>query len=113
MQDSEIKNLHVVIPMTLQVSSRRQGQQDAASAGGVPGKKRKQDTKNKGKVKGSGPRVKTRTSDGRLICYKYNYKDEECTGACGMLHVCQYCLKTHPRYECTLRDNAASKGDGQ
>jgi len=39
---------------------------------------------------------------GKPICFKFNNRDETCTGECAMLHICQICLSPdHARYECT------------
>ena len=52
------------------------------------------------------------TPDGRQICYAYN--NGTCKGDCGRVHVCQLCLKPHPRKSCKMqKDKASGGGDGQ
>ena len=58
--------------------------------------------KGKGKTKMGAPSkngfVFSKTPDGREICFNFNR--EACDGGCNRVHVCQLCLKSHPRSKC-------------
>lgn len=57
--------------------------------------------KGKGKGKGAGKSrfPKTKTPDGRSICFKF--QDSHCTDrGCGFVHVCANCLGDHPMMAC-------------
>ena len=55
--------------------------------------------------------VFSNTPDGRQICYAYN--NGTCKGDCGRVHVCQLCLKPHPRKTCKLqKDKSGGASDG-
>ena len=43
---------------------------------------------------------KSKTPDGRLICYAFNNPREKCAGGCGKVHCCQICLEKHPVHSC-------------
>ena len=63
------------------------------------------------KSSGKGAGLKSRTPDGRDICYRYNNRNESCDGRCNRVHCCQRCLGKHPAYECSAA--ASSGGDGK
>jgi len=54
------------------------------------------------KGRGGGPiDCKSKTPDGKLICYKFNNESEECRRVkCQYLHVCGKCYKDHPVFRC-------------
>ena len=55
--------------------------------------------------------VFSNTPDGRQICYAYN--NGTCKGDCGRVHVCQLCLKPHPRKTCKMqKDKSGGASDG-
>ena len=49
------------------------------------------------KGKGNREKFKTRTSDGKPICFNFN--NGKCKGSCGKIHVCQICLSTKHGYK--------------
>ena len=55
----------------------------------------------KGKVDAN---FKSRTPDGRQICFAYNSQYERCRGNCGRVHCCQVCFGSHPAH---MHDKAA------
>jgi hypothetical protein len=62
-------------------------------------------TKGKGKSKTKGkngpPQGCAATSpDGKPICYRYNSKDDKCTGRCNFQHICGRCFGKHPLWQC-------------
>ena len=109
-KDMEIKNSYLIIPMTLQ-GTRETGRQEDTSGNSSP--KRKRSGKGGSERLGSGQqRLRYRTPDGRLICFKFNNRDEQCDGSCGMVHVCQFCAMAHPKYECPTK-GGGRKGKGK
>eukprot|EP00973_Karenia_brevis_P064976 9023335-Karenia_brevis.AAC.1 len=110
-RDTYLRDVHLVAPATLASATVTGGGRQLAL-------KRKSPepllwnpnfaNKGKGKGKGRGKGKKNNVNTNqlksrvgpRLICYKYNNKDQTCNNQCGMLHVCQWCLGSHPKYEC-------------
>ena len=126
-QDAELRNLHLINPMVgvnpkTPDPKKRADQGNEGRARTPPPRRRPGTPKGgrakypkggrKGGKKGGGrgggggdddddkKKVKSRTPDGREICYKFNNKGEKCDGACNRIHVCQICLGKHPRFEC-------------
>ena len=89
--------------------NRSKGGSQGSRGGGDPPKKGGAGGGKGGKGGGAGgngggggvnKKLKNKTASGKPICYKYNNKEETCLGVCDRAHVCQLCLKDHPRYEC-------------
>jgi hypothetical protein len=127
-QDAELRNLHLIEPMMgakfKSPEPKKRGDRGTSPPpsrrrAGTPmkGQKAKWQKGNKqGGKKGGGQgggggggddpdggsnkKIKSKTPDGREICYKYNNKGEKCDGQCNRIHVCQICMGKHPRYEC-------------
>jgi hypothetical protein len=117
MRSSELKEKHFTGPFLLgmmasssQSTKREHGspppgsaQKYAKGAGrGQGGKGRGRGGSGKGKGKG----MRSRTPDGRMICYKYNNEGEVCDGKCQMVHICQYCMEKHPAHACPKQAKA-------
>ena len=122
MADTEIRALYFTANVTL-ANTRKGGEGDrefeepawkqpktkgGKGNGGNDPTKIKGKTKASGKGKGHGKNQGTKggfavcgsTSDGRLLCYKFN-EGSPCDGSCGMLHLCRIadCWDTHPMIE--------------
>ena len=115
-ENAALKETHFVGPLALEMASRSNhhaGPPLKYQKFEVPppptadpswGSDRKGKGKGKGKFLGKPSRsgfVFRKTPDGREICYGYN--NGTCPGNCGRVHVCQLCLKPHPRSECKNR----------
>ena len=55
---------------------------------------------------------RSKTSDGRLICFAFNNAYERCPGGCGKAHVCQRCEGNHPAHACKVVINVDGGGGG-
>ena len=112
-ENATLKETHFVGPLAVEMASRHShsaGPPQKYQKLEVPpppspdpswGTDRKGKGKGKGKFLGKPSRsgfVFRKTPDGREICYGYN--NGTCPGNCGRVHVCQLCLKPHPRSEC-------------
>eukprot|EP00973_Karenia_brevis_P022894 3152001-Karenia_brevis.AAC.1 len=120
-RDTYLRDVHLVAPATLAAASAH-STSSGASGGGAkrqrsrtpnrPGGKGRGGKKGGGSPKGGGKGMKKLSEielnaqklksrfNKRLICFKYNNKEETCDGRCNMLHICQWCLDAHPKYEC-------------
>ena len=129
-KDPETRELHLVGPFAQQVAihaSRRSrpppppwsGTSGVVNQFGAKGKDK--GTKGEGKagkkgdkavVTNRGQRLHTQ-SGGQNICFAFNSAERTCPGDCGMLHVCQRCLGSHPRTDpsCTARTGKGGKGE--
>ena len=126
MKDSEVRQLHLMDPMTMCGvfgAGRGSGRKHAADAedfqassqkvkrgesgwsqGGAGGKAKGKGKKGaKGKKKGG---LWQRTPTGALLCFAYN-SAAGCPGGCSMQHACQRCLGLHSTAHCP---NSASAG---
>ncbi|CAE7203224.1 unnamed protein product [Symbiodinium sp. CCMP2592] len=118
--DAALKETYFVGPLALELASRGSSStappppakwprlQDhvpgaEGSAKGKGGKGRGKGGKNSLRIGYPSARgfVSSSTPDGRQICYAYN--NGSCKGDCGRVHVCQLCLKPHPRKSCKLQ----------
>ena len=118
--DAALKETYFVGPLALELASRG----PSASAPPPPAKwarledhvpgadKGNKGRDNKGRGRGGKGSLRlgfpsskgfvfSNTPDGRQICYAYN--NGTCKGDCGRVHVCQLCLKPHPRKTCKLQ----------
>jgi hypothetical protein len=119
---SEVKELYLVTPMALGAreggrersrSGGRRGGTDAGAHKGS-GKRRNKGRGGKGKGQGKSLGLKSRTPDGRSICYRFNNPSETCAGKCNMVHVCQLCCgKGHGYTECPKYKELAGKQDSE
>ena len=115
-ENATLKETHFVGPLALEMASRSHHQAGPPlkyqklevppppTADPNWGSDRKGKGKGKGKFLGKPSRsgfVFRKTPDGREICYAYN--NGACPGNCGRVHVCQLCLKPHPRSVCKNR----------
>ena len=119
-KDAMLKEMHLVTPLTLGDHERRgagdQGfgkrpgnWEDDRGSWKRPGPKGGGKGKGKGAKgggKGSG-KLHANTPDGKQICFKYNNKDEGCSGGCQRIHVCRKCFKKHPLFK---HDDANADG---
>jgi hypothetical protein len=126
-KDSEIRNLHLITPLAVgggkvqhtdsqqsqlavwqppwlrpqQQATQSKGAKGGKGGGGSKGGKGDGGTrKNKQQRSGKGGRsdLKSKTQDGRAICFKYNNQEGDCSGSCGFVHICQRCEGDHPAY---------------
>ena len=118
--NADLRERYLVTPLALDASSRIPvGGSVPFAGGGDLGKgygRAKGDGKRgnpsggpygKGKAKGKG-----KTPDGRQICYNWN--NGTCSGNCGRVHVCLFCLGTHPVSQCPRGGRGAGgKGKGR
>eukprot|EP00435_Cladocopium_sp_Y103_P031679 s3830_g8.t1 len=113
MKDSEVMNLHFIIPVTTataassSASSSRQAARPASPAGQKGGAK--------GKTKGGvrpAKKLHVKTPDGRPLCFKFN-NNGKCTAKnCNYVHQCQRCLGPHPKSSCNSLKNDTAKASG-
>jgi hypothetical protein len=131
-KDSEIRNLHLITPLAVgggkvqhtdslqsllavwqppwmrpqehpaQSKGARSGKGGGDPKGGKGDGGTRKD-KRKRTRKGGQSDLKSKTQDGRAICYKYNNEEEDCTGPCSFVHVCQRCEGDHPAYSSSCR----------
>eukprot|EP00973_Karenia_brevis_P086231 11958861-Karenia_brevis.AAC.1 len=111
-RDTYLRDVHLVAPATLAAASAH-ASGSGASAGGGGSKRQRSRTPNrpggrgKGNKKGGaspkgGGKGKKKLSEmelnvqklksrfnKRLICFKFNNREETCNGQCNMLHICQ------------------------
>ena len=113
LQDPVVKERYVTTPLSLK-RSRSSRSPDPnpdkyARIEGGKGKARgkgKDKNRVKGRGKGRGKEqggivCKSKTPDGKGICFKYNSVVENCrANKCLWLHVCGVCFKDHPMYNC-------------
>ena len=53
--------------------------------------------------------LKNKSDDGREVCYAY--QKDSCKGACGRVHICQFCGGRHPLSWHTKPSGAPGGGD--
>lgn len=82
------------------LTADERGKGKGKSKGKAKGANKGNGATKKGKGKGKARFPKTKTPDGRSICYKF--QDGQCNNAsCAFCHVCANCLGDHPMSGCT------------
>jgi len=109
-QDPVTKDRYFTTPLSLKRSRSSTDFEDPAKwakqeGGKGKGKgKHKNKGKDKGKDKGRGRGnidCKSKSPDGKPICYRFNTESESCAKAkCPYLHICGRCFKDQPMYRC-------------
>eukprot|EP00435_Cladocopium_sp_Y103_P026843 s3622_g6.t1 len=97
MKDSEVMNLHFIIPVTTAAASSASSSstptaRTASPAGSKGG--------SKGKAKGGvrpAKKLHVKTPDGRPLCFKFNNNGKCAAKNCNYVHQCQRCLGAHPK----------------
>ena len=122
MKDTTVKERYFLTPAALDAatergegggrksrSPRRELSWDRGGYGSFrSGKGKRSGGKSKGKG-GKGRGLKTRTPDGRDICFAWNNRDQRCRFNCGRVHCCQYCFGPHPAHSCKGPEGSKEK----
>jgi hypothetical protein len=88
--------------------SSKGGRANANGGGAKGGKKKKGGGKGNLPIAPPGMVRNTKNPNGKLLCYAFNLKDEQCSKQnCTMSHTCWWCFDKHPGHTCkTIRDAA-------
>ena len=97
---SELRGLYFTTTFQIQMQqvSKPKANPDK-ELGKQQGKVKTEKVIDKSKVKKEGlnkQKLHLKAPDGRSICFKYGKPNGQCSGDCGMAHICQRCFGAHP-----------------